>query len=362
MLLFASIAFVMTRPRVGYMLGALALMILTTFISALMTRYPAFNWSVYIMSLNQIVVPMLFLSARPTIVDRDFVLRMASWVPITCAVLGLLYQAAGIRNVFGYEYGSGLPRFQGSLIPALFAGFTLSGSVAAMKYAHLVNRRYLWLACINIVLLVLSGSRVPTAIALVLCAFIFYTNFNGQRRLKVMGTIIAGVGMVILLSTVGSGIIERFSQNGLSGRDVMWSYLEIVLAQYSDFGIGFGHQMSAVPREVLIVTGSTAAHNDYLRLALELGYGGAIAFYALFMGSVLLLWNSHYQRRDPLMLMGAISFFILSLTDNALAAPSHFPLLLITTYSTAKFGQSAETRRRPAGMQGPGLRPLRGYA
>lgn len=335
-ILIAAIYFVATRERIPFMIAATAGMISITLVSAFLTRNPDFSWNTYIVSLNQILAPMLLLSAVPTKRDRNAVLKIAAWMPLFSAIISFFYAAAGIRFNFGVEYGTGIVRFQGTLIPAFFAGFAMVGSVAAMHCANLIAPRYLYLAVVNIGLLAYSGARAPSAIAVAICGVIFLAGFKGQRAYKFAVGVAIVVIAVIGLNTIGQNLIGRFMEGSMSGRDLMWAYLGVVIQQFGDFGVGFGHQMLIVPPEVYNYTGSTAAHNDYLRSAVEIGVGQAYVFYGIFILTMLGLWRSRYYKPTIAFLAGIAGYFVLSYTDNTLAAVSHFPLLIVSAYSALK--------------------------
>jgi O-antigen ligase len=92
--------------------------------------------------------------------------------------------------------------------------------------------------------------------------------------------------------------------------------------------------------------GTIAGHNEFLRIAVELGYPGAILFYLITLGIFFKVWNSPWVRRDPLFLFCVIAFYLFSLTDNTFSVPQIF--FILTVASFAGRGESAaplENRR-----------------
>ena len=82
-----------------------------------------------------------------------------------------------------------------------------------------------------------------------------------------------------------------------------------------------------------------AGHNEYLRIAVELGYPGAILFLLLNATLFFLVWKSAWVRKDPIFLVCVVTFYIYALTDNAfLTSQISF---FLTVASFASHGDSA---------------------
>ena len=129
----------------------------------------------------------------------------------------------------------------------------------------------------------------------------------------------------------------------MSGRDIMWAYLASFADDYFWTGIGYGHQFFATPRAIIINFGSAAAHNDYYRLAVELGYPGMIMFYLLLTLAMYFVWSGRVVQRDPSVLIAYLGFLTLSITENVLSSPAYFPLLIVTIAGTANSYAGADT-------------------
>jgi O-antigen ligase len=78
---------------------------------------------------------------------------------------------------------------------------------------------------------------------------------------------------------------------------------------------------------------TVAAHDEYLRIAVELGYPGAFLFFALTVAIFLTVWNSTWVRRDPIFLVCVVAFYVYCLTDNAISAATD--VLILTAASFA---------------------------
>lgn len=354
--LIAAIVYVATRPKNYVVLVLLAATLALTTILAMATDWASFSWDVYLRAVTQYIIPFLLLAGIPDKKDINFGLVLASWVPLLALGLGLVYQVIGVWSMFSQGY-TGVPRLQGSTIPAFLGGFAMAGAFAAGQYASLRDRRYAILAGVNMLILVATAARMPVAIAAMLLAYTYFATYKdrGSRKFLIgFGGVYAVLGAVAVL---GGPIIKRFSMNSLSGRELLWNYLEGLLQEYGRTGIGFGHAIKAVPRSVYILTGSAASHNDFLRIAVELGYVGSFAFFGMFIGAMAAVWLSRRHPPNATMLVAALGYLMLSLTDNALATPPYFTLLFvgaIASYATREVRSPKPRPSRPAWLTPPG--------
>ncbi len=297
-LLLACAGFLVGRKidfRIIFLLGVVLLMI---FVLGFLTDYPDFSWSIVFGALNQVIVIYVLLAVRPTAKDRDTLLILAAWLPILCAGLGLLVHVAGIRSAFPLEYNTGQARFAGTLNAAFLSGLCMCGVLASFKLVDLGRTRYYFLMPLQLIILVLAGGRVASLMTFYLSVYAFYGSPQRSFSMKFAGTMVGLVGAAIIGPLAYSVFATRLEASGSSGRDVMWPWLLSLSEKYPDYGIGFGHQFFSTPREVFILFTSNAAHNDYLRLLVELGWFGVFAFYAILTLAVFLVWRSDYCRRD----------------------------------------------------------------
>jgi hypothetical protein len=178
----------------------------------------------------------------------------------------------------------------------------------------------------------LAGGRAAFAVTiLVSLGLIIFSRF-----IHVRDKFFVLIAVIISIPAVGvigfQYIFTRFATSGDNGRIVMSEYLWSQIEKYPWTGIGFGHQYWDTPEEVSIVVGSLAAHNDYLRILVELGYFGATAFYILMTMAIFKasLQNGHFNFT---VIVSFVGFLILSNSDNAISTPPYFPLLLIAILS-----------------------------
>jgi O-antigen ligase len=361
--LIAATLYVTSRPRSNVILWMLGLNCLLIFFLGYFTTYPGFSWGTLIKSLNQIFIVYMLLACVPTEADRDAFLKIAAWLPIASTFLGILYHLAGLRAISGFEYSTGLMRFQGSLIPAFLAGVAMCGTFAAMQFALIKRPFYFGVAGADFLILLLTGGRAALAVTLVVCGVSFYLKPQVSLKLKTIGTVVGLAVGGLMLGAMWESIATRFQSSGANGRDVMWPYLEELASQYPWTGVGFGHQFFTVPREVVILTGSTAAHNDFIRVMVELGYVGVAIFYTLFILAVLWVWRSPHVNKSPIVLIALAGFLFLSRTDNALATPAYFPLIILSVMASVRYPSRTPARagfpdHLPAVSRRPSVRPI----
>ncbi|WP_168990575.1 O-antigen ligase family protein [Aureimonas flava] len=345
--LLAGALFLVGRELNPFALANLLIVTVMIFFLGSMTDYPDFQWSYLLNALNQYMLIYLLLSARPTAADRDTVLISAAWFAVACSVLGLMYQVAGLRTAFPVEFNTGQNRFSGSLNAAFLGGFAMSGMLASLLLTELGRPRYYILLLLNAGVMIATGARVALAVAVGVCGLAFLFSKRRTASQKITG-IAAGVAAACVIGPIAYvRYAARMSGSGLSGREIMWPWLEELSARYPDFGIGFGHQYWSTPREIYILFSSMAAHNDYLRLLVELGHVGVWVFYILLVATV---WYTKtiWGGRDPVPLFALAGFLAISITDNALATPTHFLLVLVGMFAACGTHRNEAAARPPA--------------
>jgi O-antigen ligase len=332
--LMSAFALLFTRKQDKIVLGLMAAELFVVYVLALSTPYSQFSWSIFLASLNQIIVFFIFLSGETSYKDQQTIWKLTAFLPAICAVLGVLYQGAGISQMIAAEYATGVPRYLGSLSAAAFtSALGMCGVFAAVQMMLNAKKSYGVLVILNLMILLAAGGRATLAVALVLSVIsvLIHRGMQISTKLAMMALgLVAGIGV---LGVFWSNLATRFSESGDSGRSVMWDYLKIVIAQYPDTGIGFGHQFFNTPREVEITVGSASAHNDYLRLSVELGTTGMIVFYTILTLAVL---RSAFRngRQNYMVILAFAGFLFLSNSDNALASPLEFPLIFLALLGT----------------------------
>lgn len=316
-------------------LVAITVMIVVTlmiFTLGALTDFPDFQWSLLINALNQYIFIYLLLSAKPTRSDRDTVLISAAWFALICSALGLVYQMVGLRTAFPIEFNTGQGRFAGTMNAAFLGGFAMSGMLASLLLSEIRSSRYYVLLAINAVILVMTGARVPLLIALSTCSTAFFYSRRRSLSEKFRGVIIGIILAIVVGPIIYVRYASRLESSGSSGRDIMWPWLLELSDHYPDFGIGFGHQYWSTPREVFILFTSNAAHNDYLRMLVELGYFGAVVFYVLLIFTVYYT-HKKWGGKDRVAMAAFLGFLAIAISDNALATPTHFLIVVVGMFA-----------------------------
>lgn len=322
---------VMVRRRMDpWAMALMGFTLCLTALLAVLTPYPKFSWLTWLLSINQIVILYALIGFYPTEADGRGILRVSAWAPLMSVIAGLVALAFSGRHVFGVEYATGVWRLQGALIPAFLSGIAMMGVVAALRFA-LEWRRipYLALVAVNCTILLMAGGRAALAVAiLVSVALVAFSNTIHWR--DKLGMLASGLIALPIFAVIAAPFaLRRLAISTDNGRGEMAAYLHDLAAHYPWTGIGFGHQFWHMPPDVVARMGSAAAHNDYLRLTVELGTVGMAAFFTVLIAAML---RAAFRGGgiNAAMLAGSAGFLLLCASDNALATPAYFPLLIVT--------------------------------
>jgi O-antigen ligase len=246
--------------------------------------------------------------------------------PIANVLLGGMLMVTGWVSFFdgGRLGGTGHPAFLGGL------AFT---AIMACVLEMLRERRTLWLvlAGANGVILLATAARAPLAlIALfLLIVFVFVRSraLDAGRKfgLALFGASALAVGIMALLALPGSrlGAITTDA----SGRDLMWPIFVAAIEQRPWFGGGIGYGKFVLDANDLLakLLGTTAAHNEYLRITADMGLVG--------MGMLLVfgaIWVAYEGRRVPRLdrvvaALAMLMFALRAISDNMLIATLALP-------------------------------------
>ncbi|WP_294355627.1 O-antigen ligase [uncultured Sphingomonas sp.] len=329
-LYLALAAAVLIRRRVDPV--ALALMIATlllTIVLGLLTSFPHFSWMTWLLSVNQFAIIYVLTGFLPSEHDARTILRTSAWLPLVCVAAGVIGSITTGRALFGTEWATGTARLQGSLIPAFLSGLSATGIVASLILGLEWRRlRYLALAAADVVILLLAGGRAALAVA----AFVSVCLVAFSRMIHVRDKLVLLLGAIAALPIFAAVAVpfalRRLVTSTDNGRNEMAAYLHTLAERYPWTGIGFGHQYWQTPQNIVVVVGSPAAHNDFLRLTVELGVVGAGLFYLALTAAMLRAgWRDGALNITAL--AAWIGFLLLSHSDNALATPAYFPLLIV---------------------------------
>jgi O-antigen ligase len=290
------------------------------------------------------VAPFIFLTAQPDAKDRQLALVIFAWLPLLMTLLGVVYQLAGIATLFNPDPQSGM-RLSGSQGPAYLAAACFTGSFAALELAERRHIGYVALLLANFAIMVLAGGRMALAMALLICGIDYLRSFRRFPLTKFFTPIWVFLCGATVLLLFGEHNLRHLESTTLSNRDLIWAAMKRHLHAHPWFGVGLGNQQLLVPESLTGRVATIASHNEYLRVAVELGYPGAVLFFLLTLGIFLIVWNSAWVKRDWMFLVCAFAFYIYGLTDNTFSVPQAF--LIMTAASFA--GRGAEPGRQDSG-------------
>jgi O-antigen ligase len=341
LIILTGVAFAATRPMhrgVVLLLFAIAGL---TLVCAVGTEYPAFEWRLYIGGLVSIVAPFALMTAQPDSRDRQLVLQVFAALPVLMTLLGAVYQLAGIGRLFDADANLGGLRLGGSQDgPAYLAPVAFVGAVAAFELAERRHLGYVALLALDIIVLVLAGGRMAFGAAVFACGIAYLRSFRRIPLLKFFVPIWLVSFAAIALLSFGGNALQHLTSTTLSKRELIWAALQRQLDAHPWFGVGLGNQQLLMPADLKGQGVATiAGHNEYLRLAVELGYPGAIIFFLLTLIICFMVWNSAWIRRDPMFVVYVVSFYLYTLTDNSFSVPQIY--FILTVASFAGRGESA---------------------
>ncbi|MGX2039523.1 O-antigen ligase family protein [Methylocaldum sp. MU1018] len=351
-LILAALLFAFTRPRIRANFVLLGFIILVTFVCGLLSEFDAFTWNRYLRSLVSLCAFLLFFTAVPEDRDRDFMLLIAAFIPLVSVLLGTVYEALGISRLWITDY-LGTRRLAGDMGPAFLGGAGFTGAVAA-SYLTLQKRpRYLLLALVNAGITMLTASRMPSALALgVTGAMLFMESRSAVFR--VLMILYGSVVVAGLFYLMGDQLMTRMSSDAMSGRDLIWNELHGYVHRFPYLGVGLGHQMDLLSARVSATTHTVAAHNEYLRFTVEVGYVGVSLMGGLFMAMLVNLLRHPQLTKKWAFLMVCAAFFVYSATDNTFSVPQCFMALVVAFIGSCDGRAPVSLSRRP---QGPRLFP-----
>jgi hypothetical protein len=346
LIILSGVAMIATRPvhrTVVLLIGALLAL---TFLCALGTDYPWFQWRLYIGGAVSVIAPFILLSAEPNPGDRRLGLIILAALPPLMTLVGIVYQLAGIAELFGYDPQSGT-RLSASQGPAYLAAAAFTASFAALELAERRHLGYVALLFLDLVILVLAGGRMALAAAVLICGIDYLRSFRRFPLTKIFVPIWVILCGGALLLAFGEDNLKHLGSTTLSNRDLIWAAMDRHLRAHPWFGVGLGNEQLLVPESLIGKTSTFATHNEYLRIAVELGYPGAVIFYLLTLGIFLAVWNSAWVRRDPMFLVCAAGFYMYGLTDNTLSVPQAFLIMTAASFACER-GAPAGPRAAPA--------------
>jgi O-antigen ligase len=293
------------------------------------------------------------------------VLRVTPYVPLIAVGFGIALAAAGLRPLFIGAIGA---RLAGSGHPAFLAGFAMAGVWAALlALVQDRRRRDVLLLLLNLVILVLTGARAPMAIALAATlAALFLVPTGGDRRwlrlrwLFLSDTLAAAAALFAAAHYGGDArILEllRGDEGGFSGRELIWPLFRAArdASPLVGWGVGAGKVLVPMDDPLAHLLGTNAAHNEYLRVAVEGGWIGLAALIAAFA-----LWTRWHLRAAPrpariVLWLAMLAIAVHAYTDNVLIATTTTGVF---TFLSAAFGAAAPKTRDSLAEETLASRPV----
>jgi O-antigen ligase len=276
------------------------------------------------------MAPFAFSFVRLPPVWCRLVIRTVIAGPFIILGFGLCLALAGLRPLYGFEDGA--LRLGASTHPAFLAGFTLISLYALLvEQARRPAVGLLALVAADGLILLATGARAPLAIALGLTLLVTVTvpqpDWRWSARLPVLLLILAApVAAVLAAPILGFVRLLSLARQGdiidLSHRTLIWPVYEAAFLRSPWFGWGTGTGKILVPVGTLLwrLLGTNAAHDEYLRIAVE---GGALGLALLVL--LFILWLRQGTRRlarpeSWVMRLVFLAFALHSATDNTLIA------------------------------------------
>ena len=323
--------------------------------------WPGLSAGDSVRSLAGSVAPFVFGFSRLSMPWAQAVIRTTRWIPPIVVAAGAMLAATGLHPLFVQSGGA---RLAGLSHPAFLAGICQAAVYACLLEFYRGGRRGdLALLGGNLLLLLLTGARAPLsltlAVVMLTLGLVRSPAVSAQRRRLL---ILAGVAGLPLLAVLAFGLlpgdltaVRAFNVlvsdwDNLSGRQMLWPNFEQAAAGSPWFGWGVGAGNAIIPpgSEVALLLHTWAAHNEYLRVAVE---GGALGR-ALLIGLMVLWVRGHSatlaasERR--IMRLVFLALAVHAFTDNVLIST---PACVLFAFATAVFarGRIEAAADAPAG-------------
>lgn len=317
-ILVAAIVYLAGKPLSFFSLACVSAMFICTTLLGAFTDFYGFDWFRYINATGALASLLLFFCARPTDFERAVVLKSIAWFPIAIVAVSAVLIGGFGGSLFRADH-TGAKRLVTLLIPATLAAACYASCIAAaylsVSEPKRLRRIYMGLAFLTLLIGLLTGTRMPTAASTLAVGAVLFFSFRSAGP-KLGFAFYGALALVGVSLTVGEQLLLRFQSGSMSGRQYLWDMLLLWHERHPWVGIGYGHHIYAIPEHVFKLTGSKAAHNEYLRLLSELGYIGTPAFLICIYGILLSKIAEMPREHIPAYISVLVSFAIYSVTDN----------------------------------------------
>lgn len=291
------------------------------------------------------------------------VIRVCRLLPSGLVVAGIAMDAAGIRPLFVVDEGAW--RMEATTHPAFLGGMAQTAIYAGLLEVFREGRpKEIGLMAVNLAILMLSGTRAPllTGMAVVAAALLLIRSpaFGAAQKLPLL--LLAGCAAPVVVGIAGQlkdlrlfNLLSSDATN-LSNRDLIWPLFNDAWSASPiwGWGVGAGRVIMPATSAVSKLVGTTAAHNEYLRIGTE---GGDVGL-CLLIG-LLAAWVIRHTRHMAPAERGLLRIIFLGFagycyTDNVLIASF---VSVFFAWVTAVFARAA-IESQHAGRVPPSVPPV----
>ena len=313
------------RRQINWPIAALlAVLVLSTALGELHLRLTP---PLMLQGLAVLALPWAFTSVVLAPGSRRGYAAVIALLPLLCTLVGMLISLGEPVPTWGF-WGSfdQVYRLGGALDnPEAFAILAFAGFAVALHEATRPGRGYAgWLAIINLVLVILTGTRMAIFASAVLLATYAALSpdlremLARQRRLAVLGGGALVATAVLYWPSLQMRLFEDDSgEIFMSARDSVWSFWweEFLLSPLFGRGVGVGYVGGA---DWLTNLPRNTPHNEYLHLLVT---GGAAGF--LLCAAAIALWSRQLylaasDNDRPFLLALAPAFGLCAVTADVL--------------------------------------------
>ncbi len=277
------------------------------------------------------------------------IIWMIILMPVINLVGGILLEGLGLRSLL--DQSGRLQALKSAPQLAHFCLWSLAASI--LEFLRSGRARYACITAVTAAILLATGARAPSAYAIAFsCAALLFTHtrhFGTKEKSRLILGMLAGVVcmLIVMLSAGSFRALDLDSVNQVSGRDLMWPLFVDAIEQspWFGYGVGAGKFVVDISDSVARLLGTTAAHNEYLRLSVEGGLLGS----TLMVGTII-LWCALLSRRmlrheKILFRVAFLLFALLSITDNTLIATTALSFFSwVAAFSARSFHETEHQR------------------
>ena len=319
--LLCGIRYNLLSPVIGY----LVILIITLLLSDV---DPAFSLKTFIgMSIGWI-----FLSIRwRYLLTRDILIVLAL-IPVITVIIGIFLDILNIYPLFRSDYG--LSRLQGASIPAALAMQAFFGVFACLMMYQIDGgyrkKKYLLILIVNMAILVFSGGRMGTIVAVLAIILSFRSHvYRLLYNIKsffyfIFALPLVASGFFLILSYLEKrSYLDEGGEINTSGRFYAWRFFLNMAAD--NFWLGSGLGSSLLLKKDIAIEAFVVPHNEYIHYYYDAGIVGL----SIIIISFILLYRSLKRRivKGDVINLNTLFFVLViySITDNSLST-IHFTL------------------------------------